>query len=65
MTKLSDQCFTSSAPVFGQIEDTFDPFYSADPAATSPLGPSCAAEASLPSPLSRTAPDTLNTEGTH
>jgi hypothetical protein len=65
MTKLSDQCFTSSAPVFGQIEDTFDPFYSADPAATSPPRSFGAAEACSRIPLRGTAPDTLNTEGTH
>jgi hypothetical protein len=57
--RVSDHCFTSSAPVFGQIEDTFDPFYSADPAATSRMVPR-ASEAFLPAPLSGTAPDFIH-----
>lgn len=35
MTRLSDHTFTSSAPVFGADDDSFDPFFdTADRAAT-------------------------------
>jgi hypothetical protein len=59
--------FTSSAPVFGTDEDSFDPFYDlADPAA--PLlwpSPPHAAKAFPTIPLSGLAPDQFNEKDPH